>query len=48
MTCKAENKIIMTDDSLGHLIKTNLENPGTDCVVISAHNAWLKFNLINV
>ncbi len=40
--------MINDGDGLGHLIKTNLENPGTDCMVISSHNAWLKFYLINV
>ncbi len=49
MSCKVENEMIMMDDvDHGHLIKTNSEHPGTDCVVISSHNAWLKFYLINV
>ncbi|XP_058619518.1 cadherin-like protein 26 isoform X3 [Onychostoma macrolepis] len=36
MSCKAEKKMIMMDDGLGHLITTNSENPGTDCMVSSS------------
>ncbi|XP_067302917.1 cadherin-like protein 26 isoform X2 [Pseudorasbora parva] len=36
MSCKAEKKMIEMDDVLGHLIQTNTENPGTDCLVPSS------------
>ncbi|XP_016098104.1 cadherin-like protein 26 isoform X2 [Sinocyclocheilus grahami] len=36
MSCKAKKKMIMMDDGLGHLITTNTENPGTDCMVSSS------------
>ncbi|XDV45491.1 hypothetical protein PO909_013581 [Leuciscus waleckii] len=34
ISCKAEKKMIEMDDGIGCLIKTNTENPGTDCVVV--------------
>jgi len=38
ISCKADKKIIEMDDGVGCLIKTNTENPGTDCMVISLRN----------
>ncbi|KAK2885914.1 hypothetical protein Q8A67_016751 [Cirrhinus molitorella] len=35
ISCKAEKKMIEMDEGLGHLIKTNTEYPGTDCIVSS-------------
>ncbi|KAK7131874.1 hypothetical protein R3I93_018440 [Phoxinus phoxinus] len=32
MSCKADQKMIEMDDGFGHLIKSNTENPGTDCM----------------
>ncbi|XP_067228421.1 cadherin-like protein 26 [Chanodichthys erythropterus] len=36
ISCKAEKKMIEIDEGFGHLIKTNTENPGTDCLVPSS------------
>jgi len=38
ISCKADQKIIEMDDAIGNLIKSNMETPGTDCMVISLHN----------
>ncbi|KTG02030.1 hypothetical protein cypCar_00047454, partial [Cyprinus carpio] len=32
LSCKENKKMILIDDGLGHLITSNTENPGTDCM----------------
>ncbi|XP_073679437.1 cadherin-like protein 26 [Garra rufa] len=36
ISCKTEKKMIEMDEGLGHLITTNTETPGTDCMVSSS------------
>uniref|UniRef100_A0A9J8CCC9 Cadherin 26, tandem duplicate 2 n=1 Tax=Cyprinus carpio carpio TaxID=630221 RepID=A0A9J8CCC9_CYPCA len=36
LSCKENKKMILIDDGLGHLITSNTENPGTDCMVSSS------------
>ncbi|XP_073679769.1 cadherin-like protein 26 [Garra rufa] len=36
ISCKTEKKMIEMDEGLGHLIATNIESPGTDCMVSSS------------
>ncbi|XP_052450209.1 cadherin-like protein 26 isoform X1 [Carassius gibelio] len=52
ISCKTEKRMIMIDDGHGHLITSNTENPGTDCVVSSSmgfhKTVPSNANLVNV
>ncbi|XP_016418702.1 B-cadherin-like [Sinocyclocheilus rhinocerous] len=48
ISCKMEKKMIAMNEGLGHLMPTNTENPGTDCMVPSFHKTGSSsVNVIN-